>query len=75
MHSIRAAFVTGGLVMQALISTARADDLSSVYGLALASDPVISAAAAQRDAALEVIPQSKAVLLPNIGINADVRRL
>lgn len=73
-HTVMSVLVIGGLTMQALINTARADDLSSVYGLALASDPVISAAAAQRDAALEVIPQSKAVLLPTIDINANVSR-
>jgi outer membrane protein len=74
MRAVMSALVIGGLTMQAMVDTARADDLSSVYGLALASDPVISAAAAQRDAALEVIPQSKAVLLPTIDINADVSR-
>jgi outer membrane protein len=58
----------------ALAGTVRADNLLSVYDLALGSDPVIRAAAAERDAALEVIPQSMALLLPDIDVNADVSR-
>jgi outer membrane protein len=58
----------------AFFGTVRADDMLSVYGLALDSDPVIKAAAAERDAALEVIPQSMALLLPDINITADVSR-
>jgi outer membrane protein len=73
-RAVMSALVIGGLTMQAMVDTARADDLSSVYELALETDPLIHAAAAQRDATLEVIPQSKAVLLPTIGVNADVSR-
>jgi outer membrane protein len=64
----------GGLAISAAGRAVQADDLLSVYKLAMESDPKIRAAAAARDAALEVIPQSKAVLLPSIGINADVTR-
>jgi outer membrane protein len=64
----------GGLAISAAGRAVQADDLLSVYKLAVESDPKIRAAAAARDAALEVIPQSKAVLLPSIGINADVTR-
>lgn len=65
-----------GLVLcgMALAGPAQADDLLSVYTDALGSDPVIRAAAAERDAALEIIPQSMAVLLPDIAVNADVSR-
>ena len=68
--------VVAGLVLcgMALAGTVRADNLMSVYDLALGSDPVIRAAAAERDAALEVIPQSMALLLPDIDVNADVSR-
>lgn len=64
----------GSLAIYASTRTVQADDLQSVYNLATESDPNIKAAAAARDAALEVIPQSKAVLLPSIDINADVTR-
>jgi hypothetical protein len=47
--------------MLAIITPARADDLISVYDLALASDPQYQAAIAAHDAALEVVPQSRAV--------------
>jgi len=62
------------LVMAVHSNPARADDLLSVYKHALEADPVIKAAAAERDAALEVVPQSIAVLLPDVGITADVSR-
>jgi len=51
-----------------------ADDLLSVYQLALQSDPQLKAAMAAHEAALEVIPQSWALLLPNISLLADVTR-
>jgi outer membrane protein len=51
-----------------------AEDLLSVYTLALQADPVFSAAAATREAALEAVPQSRAVLLPNIGLSGNVSR-
>jgi outer membrane protein len=52
----------------------RADDLISVYKLALLSDPQYQAAIEAHNAALEVVPQARAALLPNIGIGGDVSR-
>jgi len=54
--------------------SAAGDDLMSVYQLAQQSDPQYQAAIAAHQAALEVAPQSRAVLFPNIGLTADVSR-
>jgi outer membrane protein len=51
-----------------------ADDLLSVYELALQSDPEYQAAVAAHQAALEVAPQSRAALLPSIGVSGIVSR-
>ena len=56
------------------MNAATADDLLSIYNLAMEFDPKINAATAAHQAALEAIPQSRAVLLPNVGLNADVSR-
>jgi len=53
---------------------ALADDLVSIYQLALDSDPDYQAAIAAHAAALQVRPQSRAALLPSIGLTADVSR-
>jgi len=53
---------------------ATADDLMSVYALALQSDPDYQAALAANQAALEVLPQSRAALLPNIGLSGLLSR-
>jgi len=53
---------------------AAADDLLSVYELALQSDPEYQAAVAAHQAALEVVPQSRAVLLPNLGLSGLASR-
>ncbi len=58
------------LIFQPLL----ADDLVSIYELALDADPEYQAAIATHEAALEVLPQSRAALLPNIGLRADVSR-
>jgi outer membrane protein len=52
----------------------RADDLISVYKQALLADPQYQAAIEARNAALEVVPQARSALLPNIGIDGDVSR-
>ncbi len=52
----------------------RADDLISVYKLALVSDPQYQAAIEAHSAALEVVPQARSALLPNIGIGGNVSR-
>jgi outer membrane protein len=54
--------------------TTRADDLISVYKQALVSDPQYQAALEAHSAALEVVPQARSALLPNIGIGGDVSR-
>jgi len=50
------------------------DDILSVYQLAVESDPQLQAAKAAYQATLEVIPQSRAALLPNIGATGVVTR-
>jgi len=52
----------------------QADDLISSYKLALLADPQYQAAIEAHSAALEVVPQARAALLPNIGIGGDVSR-
>jgi outer membrane protein len=52
----------------------RADDLVSVYRLALDADPQYQAAVEAHKAALEVVPQSRAALLPDIALSGDVSR-
>jgi outer membrane protein len=67
------ALLLSGLAI-ALPRIAAADDLLSVYELALQADPEYQAAVAAHQAALEVAPQSRAALLPNIGISGIVSR-
>lgn len=68
-----ALFLIGSL-LATLCGQAQADDLVSTYLLALDSDPQYQAAVEAHRAALEVIPQSRAALLPNIAITGDVSR-
>jgi len=58
----------------ALPRIAAADDLLSAYELALQADPEYMAAIAAHQAALEVAPQSRAALLPSIGISGLASR-
>ena len=58
----------------AVTARAAADDLVSVFTLALDADPQYQAAIASHEAALEAVPQSLALLLPNINLRADVSR-
>jgi outer membrane protein len=51
-----------------------ADDMLSVYQLAVESDPQLQAAKAAYQATLEVIPQNRAALLPNLGATGVVTR-
>jgi len=62
-----------GMLASAL-QPAAADDLVSVYRLALEADPAYQAAIAAHAAALEILPQSRAALLPRLGLSADVSR-
>lgn len=70
-HSMRFLFQIFCLIIPV---TSPADDLLSVYTLALQSDPQFKAAEATYDAALEAIPQAWAGLLPDIGLGGDVSR-
>ena len=58
----------------AVTCVSRADDLVSVFSMALDSDPQYQAAVASHEAALEIVPQSLALLLPDINLRADVSR-
>jgi outer membrane protein len=51
-----------------------ADDMLSVYQLAVQSDPQLQAAKAAYQATLQVVPQNRAALLPNIGATGVVTR-
>jgi outer membrane protein len=62
------------LTYAGLGGAAQADSLYEIYQLAQERDPTLRAAAAARDAALEVKPQSRAGLLPVIGLSGDVSR-
>ena len=50
---------------------ARAADLAEAYQAALAHDPVLGAARAQLAANEEAIPQTRSLLLPNIGMTGN----
>ena len=63
-----------GSLLLGLSTPAWTDDLVTVYQLALEADPQYQAAIEAHNAALEVIPQSRAALLPNIAITGDVSR-
>ena len=52
-----------------------AEDIVQVYGLALENDAQLRTARATRDAVFETRPQAKALLLPQVGVGADVSRL
>jgi outer membrane protein len=52
-------------------SPAHATDLVDVYNDALGSDPVLRAAAAGLDATEEAVPQSRSLLLPNVGMQGQ----
>jgi outer membrane protein len=58
----------------ALPARAAADDLVSVFTLALDADPQYQAAIASHEAALEAVPQSLALLLPEINLTGDISR-
>ena len=61
-------------LLVAISGTVRADDLISVYKQALLADPQYQAALEAHSAALEVVPQARSALLPNIGLGGDVSR-
>jgi outer membrane protein len=53
---------------------APADDLVSIYNRALEADPEYQAAIEAHRAAIEILPQRRAVLLPNLQLAGDVSR-
>ena len=62
------------LISLLLAGTATATDLVSVYRQALESDPTFRAAEAAHLAALEVKPQSRALVLPDLSISGVISR-
>ena len=72
--NLNATLLLIGSLLATLCGQAQADDLVSTYLLALDSDPQYQADVEAHRAALEVIPQSRAALLPNIAITGDVSR-
>lgn len=62
------------LLLGAALRSAQADSLHEIYQLAQERDPTLRAAAAARNAAVEVKPQSRSGVLPSIGIGGDVSR-
>jgi outer membrane protein len=50
---------------------ARAENLMEVYQDAMRSDPVVREAEARREAALEVKPQARGLLLPQLNVNGQ----
>lgn len=63
-----------GIIATLGASPALAEDLLQVYQHALDSDPTLKAAVATRDAALEVKPQARSLLLPNVGVTLEQGR-
>ncbi len=61
-------------LLAALSHTAAAEGLVEVYQQAADSDPQLKSAAASLQANLEVKPQARALLLPNIGASADLNK-
>jgi len=58
-------------VQCASISSLHADELLNIYHLALDNDPVFLSAKASQQATLESVPQSRALLLPTLSLNAS----
>ncbi len=67
-------WIWAGMVAALCGPPAAAEDLLQVYRQALDSDPVLKAAVASREAAQEAKPQARALLLPNVGVNAEQGR-
>lgn len=62
------------IAMLAIPRFAAANDLARYYGLALARDATLQAAASARDAAVEARPQALAALLPQVSASASATR-
>lgn len=70
--SINSKLVLGIYLLFAMITPTFAADLIDIYKAALNSDPIYQAAVSTRLSQREAIPQSVAVLLPNISAQANV---
>ena len=74
MKMARIPFLVAVLTLNGMVSTAQADSLYQIYQLAQERDPTLRAAAATRDAAMEVKPQSLSGVLPTINLGGDITR-
>jgi len=70
-QSIKVYLLFGGLFAALPVP---AEDLAEVYHKALAADPDYLAATAEHQAALEAKPQSRAGLLPDLGLGGNISR-
>ncbi|MFN2309703.1 MAG: TolC family outer membrane protein [Gammaproteobacteria bacterium] len=68
------AALIAALSLPGFVSPSQADTLYEIYQLAQDRDPTLRAAAAARDAVLEVKAQSQAVLLPTVGLGGSFAR-
>jgi len=68
------AILIGIALLLAAPAVAAAESLWDIYRIAISTDSKIQAAAAERAATLEVLPQSRAGLLPDIGFNGSLDR-
>ncbi|HEY9198846.1 MAG TPA: TolC family outer membrane protein [Gammaproteobacteria bacterium] len=76
MKNTRTSLATliSALVMGGTLGTAQADSLYQIYQLAQERDPALRAAAANRDATVEVKPQSRSAVLPTVGVGGEISR-
>lgn len=74
MKMARIPFLVAALTLNGMINTVQADSLYQIYQLAQERDPTLRAAAAARDAAMEVKPQSLSGVLPTIGLAGEITR-
>lgn len=74
MKIARIPVLMAALALNGMIAPTQAETLYQIYQLAQERDPTLRAAAAARDAALEVKPQSRSGILPTIGMNGDISR-
>lgn len=68
------ATLIAALAFGGTFGTAQADSLYQIYQLAQERDPTLRAAAAARDAAIEVKPQSLSGVLPTVGVGGEYSR-
>ena len=71
---LRNILLLGASLLAFLYGPAQADDLVSIYQLAHEADPEYRAAIATHQAALEILPQSRAALLPDIALSGSASR-